>query len=69
MVTVDQTPDLEIHGVDAVTRFLDREQAHYEVIEHTGTFAAVDEAAAAGSEAAEMAKRCCCAITAGFARS
>jgi Ala-tRNA(Pro) deacylase len=56
MVTVDQTTELEIHGVDAVTRFLDREQAHYEVIEHTGTFAAVDEATAAGSEAAEMAK-------------
>jgi Ala-tRNA(Pro) deacylase len=45
-----------MHGVEAVTHFLDRQRARYELIEHTETFAAADEATAAGSVPTRMAK-------------
>jgi Ala-tRNA(Pro) deacylase len=45
-----------MHGVEVVARFLDRRHAQYEVIEHTETFAAADEATAGGSMPARMAK-------------
>jgi Ala-tRNA(Pro) deacylase len=52
----DHLPEQGMHGIGAVTHFLDRQHASYELIEHTATFAAVDEASAAGSAPAEMAK-------------
>lgn len=55
-MTVGDTPERGMHGVDAVAHFLDRRRAWYELIEHTETFAAVDEATAAGSTPARMAK-------------
>jgi Ala-tRNA(Pro) deacylase len=55
-MTVDHTPEQGLHGFEAVTHFLDRQRAPYELIEHTNTFAALDEASAAGSAPAGMAK-------------
>jgi hypothetical protein len=45
-----------MHGIEAVRHLLDHERVPYELIEHTDTFAAVDEAGAAGSAPARMAK-------------
>lgn len=45
-----------MHGIEAVACFLERNRAPYELIEHPETFAAVDEARAAGSGPARMAK-------------
>lgn len=55
-MSVDHTSERGMHGIEAVTHFLEREHAHYELIEHAGTFAAIEEAAAAESEPAVMAK-------------
>jgi Ala-tRNA(Pro) deacylase len=55
-MTVDDTPEQGMHGIEAVTYFLDRKRAPYELIEHTDTFAAVDEADATGSALGRMAK-------------
>jgi Ala-tRNA(Pro) deacylase len=53
---VGDTRERGMHGVEVVVRFLDRRHARYEVIEHTETFAAADEATAGGSMPARMAK-------------
>jgi len=55
-MAVDYTPGRGMHGIEAVVHFLDRERAPYELIEHADTFAAVDEAGAAGSGPTRMAK-------------
>lgn len=49
-------PEREMHGAEAVAHFLDRKHASYELIEHYATYAAREEASAAGSPAPRMAK-------------
>ena len=55
-MTVDHTPEQGMHGFEAVTHFLDRQRAPYELIEHADTFAALDESSAAGGAPSRMAK-------------
>jgi prolyl-tRNA editing enzyme YbaK/EbsC (Cys-tRNA(Pro) deacylase) len=55
-MTDDSAIEPGMHGSDAVVHFLGRQHAGYELIEHDDTFAAVDEARAAGSSLARMAK-------------
>jgi prolyl-tRNA editing enzyme YbaK/EbsC (Cys-tRNA(Pro) deacylase) len=52
----DDVIEQGMHGIEAVAHFLERKRAAYELIEHPDTFAAVDEARAAGSAPARMAK-------------
>jgi Ala-tRNA(Pro) deacylase len=54
-MTAEDTSE-RMHGAEAVTRFLDRRRARYKLSEHNETFAAVDEATAAGGVPAQMAK-------------
>jgi Ala-tRNA(Pro) deacylase len=49
-------PEREMQGAEAVAHFLDRKHASYELIEHYATYAARQEASAAGSPAPRMAK-------------
>ena len=46
----------ELHGIDAVTAFLEEHGVRYEVVEHRPTFSAAAEARAAGAEPQEAAK-------------
>jgi Ala-tRNA(Pro) deacylase len=52
----DNEPEQGMHGAEAVAHFLNRKHASYELIKHDATYAARDEAAAAGSPAPRMAK-------------
>jgi Ala-tRNA(Pro) deacylase len=52
----DEATGMGMHGSDAVVYFLDHKHAPYELIEHEDTFAAVDEARAAGSPLGRTAK-------------
>lgn len=52
----DEATEMGTHGSDAVVHFLERHHARHELIEHPDTFAAVDEAGAAGSALGRMAK-------------
>lgn len=52
----DRRPERGMHGMEAVAEFLTRQHAAYEMLEHTDTFAAVDEADVVGSARARMAK-------------
>ena len=52
----DNEPEQGMHGAEAVAHFLDRKHASYELIEHHATYAAREEASAAGSPAPRMAK-------------
>ena len=52
----DQVMTRGTRGVGAVADFLKRKRARYELIEHAETFAAVDEARAAATSPARMAK-------------
>ena len=56
MKRYDNEPEQGMHGAEAVAHFLDRKHASYELIEHYATYAARDEASAAGSAAPRMAK-------------
>lgn len=47
----EEATEMGMHGSDAVVHFLERKHAAYELIEHEDTFAAIDEARAAGSAA------------------
>jgi Ala-tRNA(Pro) deacylase len=55
-MTHDNPIEPAMHGSDAVVHFLKRRHARYELIEHDDTFAAVNEARAAGGSLARMAK-------------
>lgn len=46
----------EAHGIAAVTKFLDREEVGYDVVEHRPTFSAAAEARASGNDPREAAK-------------
>jgi Ala-tRNA(Pro) deacylase len=46
----------ELHGIDAVTRFLEGRGVRYEVVEHDAAYSAVAEARAAGSDPNATAK-------------
>lgn len=52
----DQLMTRGTHGIGAVADFLKRKRVRYELIEHAETFAAVDEARAAATSPARMAK-------------
>jgi Ala-tRNA(Pro) deacylase len=52
----EEATEMGMHGSDAVVHFLERKHAAYELIEHEDTFAAIDEARAAGSPLGRMAK-------------
>ena len=52
----DQGTERETHGTGAVAEFLKHKRARYELIEHAETFAATDEARAAATSPARMAK-------------
>lgn len=52
----DSEPEHGMQGAEAVAHFLDRKHASYELIEHYATYAAREEASAAGSAAPRMAK-------------
>ena len=52
----DNEPEQGMHGAEAVAHFLDRKHASFELIEHHATYAAREEASAAGSPAPRMAK-------------
>ena len=56
MMHYDNEPERAMHGAEAVAHFLDRKHASYELIEHHATYAAQQEASAAGSAAPRMAK-------------
>jgi Ala-tRNA(Pro) deacylase len=56
MTHYDNEPEKGMRGAEAVAHFLDRKHASYELIEHYATYAARDEASAAGSPAPRMAK-------------
>ena len=55
-MTEEDNPEEGMRGSQAVTHFLERKWACYELIEHQDTFAAVDEARATGSALGRMAK-------------
>jgi Ala-tRNA(Pro) deacylase len=46
----------ELHGIDAVTRFLEGRGVRYEVVEHDAAYSAVAEARAAGADPEATAK-------------
>ena len=52
----DNEPEQGMHGAEAVAHFLGRKHASFELIEHEATYAAREEASAAGSPAPRMAK-------------
>jgi Ala-tRNA(Pro) deacylase len=56
MIQYDNEPERAMHGAEAVAHFLDRKHVTYELIEHQATYAARQEAIAAGSAAPRMAK-------------
>jgi Ala-tRNA(Pro) deacylase len=49
-------PEAELHGIDAVTRFLERHGVRFEVIEHEPTQSAVGEARAVAADREATAK-------------
>jgi Ala-tRNA(Pro) deacylase len=49
-------PTAESHGIEAVTRLLERRGVPYEVVEHDATYSAVAEARAAAADPDAMAK-------------
>ena len=52
----DQLVERRTRGVGAVSEFLKRKRARYELIDHAETFAATEEAHAAATSPARMAK-------------
>ena len=52
----DNEPEQGMHGAEAVVHFLGRKHASFELIEHDATYAAREEASAAGSSPPRMAK-------------
>ena len=62
----DNEPEQGMHGAEAVAHFLDRKHASFELIQHYATYAAREEASAAGSPAPRMAKTVVLSDTDGY---